>query len=222
MDQATHPPRYFACNRERAPMRRGRLGSLIRRASMRRGPTELLRLSLTGDSKRGRAAAPFCVVLRNPPRGGGRNGPLHTGCDSANRPPGPQRRTGAHSKGGQLAALSFYRRAGSEQPGPRPLRRRRLPAGDAASSLDQDSAEHDHPACDRRRRRRDIDGDRGERAAYPRERPPPNRPGDPRSSPPKRRRSTACPRVLAARERALARRRRSGCAGDRSPCKLTH
>jgi len=148
MDQATHPPRYFACNRERAPMRRGRLGSLIRRASMRRGPTELLRLSLTGDSKRGRAAAPFCVDRHIPHQGVGgtaRSAQYPTALD---RTPGPQRRTGRAFERRPAGRLSFYRRAGSEQPGPRPLRRRRLPAGDAASSLDQDSAEHDNPVVE--------------------------------------------------------------------------
>jgi hypothetical protein len=33
---------------------------------MRRGLTTYLQLSLTGDSKRGQAAAPFCVVRRKP------------------------------------------------------------------------------------------------------------------------------------------------------------
>ena len=66
MDQPATPARYCSCNRERAPMRRGRPRK-TRRASMRRGLTTYLRLFLTGDSKRGRAAAPFLVCLEISP-----------------------------------------------------------------------------------------------------------------------------------------------------------
>src|SRR5213078_1239936 len=50
--------------------------------------------SLTGDSKRGRAAAPLFVAWRYPPSWGGRSRWPRTTCVGVNRPPGPQSRTG--------------------------------------------------------------------------------------------------------------------------------
>src|SRR5512144_2820077 len=68
--------------------------SVTRRASMRRGLTTYLRLS-HGRLKRGRAAAPLLVAWRYPPSRGGTGRRLVTPWVCADRPPGPQRRTGS-------------------------------------------------------------------------------------------------------------------------------
>jgi hypothetical protein len=61
MDQVTRPGRYSICNRERPDAAEAL--SRDTEGPVRRGLTNLLRLSLTGDLKRGRAAAPLFVVL---------------------------------------------------------------------------------------------------------------------------------------------------------------
>src|SRR4029453_3871010 len=78
-------------------MRRGRLGSLIPRA-LCGGALRDYCGSLTGDSKRGRAAAPLLVVSRYPPSGGRAEGATRRPCVCANRSPGPQRRAGRASR----------------------------------------------------------------------------------------------------------------------------
>jgi hypothetical protein len=70
-------------------MRRGRLGDT--KGLNAAGPDDLLRLSLTGDSKRGRAAAPLRVVWRKPPPGGGKHGGSQEDPTCVCCRPGPQR-----------------------------------------------------------------------------------------------------------------------------------
>jgi hypothetical protein len=112
MDQATHPARYCACNRDSAPMRRGRLGSLIRRASLRRGLTDycgsLSRENRSGAGRRLR----FLLSGDNPLQGVGGTVGSAQYATALDRTPGPQRRTESASKGGRQAVLSFALRPG--------------------------------------------------------------------------------------------------------------
>ena len=112
MDQATHPARYCACNRDSAPMRRGRLGSLIRRASLRRGLTDYCG-SLSRENRSGAGRRPrFLLSGDNPLQGvGGKPWSAHY-ATALDRTPGPQRRTESASKGGRQAVLSFALRPG--------------------------------------------------------------------------------------------------------------
>src|SRR6266550_8990923 len=112
MDQATYPARYCACNRDSAPMRRGRLGSLIRRASLRRGLTDycgsLSRENRSGAGRRLR----FLLSGDNPLQGVGGTVGSAQYATALDRTPGPQRRTESASKGGRQAVLSFALRPG--------------------------------------------------------------------------------------------------------------
>src|SRR5919198_3146246 len=107
-DRSSEPcRRYSVCNRERAPMRRGRLGSARYGGPYAAGPDEITAALLTGDSKRGRAAAPFCVLIggfaescslgfaigENSPPGGTPGFPASTNIRFAYWTSGPQRRT---------------------------------------------------------------------------------------------------------------------------------
>ena len=77
MDQPATPARYLACNREGAPMRRGRPRK-TRRASMRRGPTTYLRLS-HGRLEAGPGGGPASCCLEISPFMGRRGPPArHT------------------------------------------------------------------------------------------------------------------------------------------------
>ena len=89
-------------------MRRGRPRK-TRRASMRRGLTTYLRLSLTGDSKRGQAAAPFLVAWRYPPSWGGTGRRAVTPWVSAGPAAWAAESDGTRKvRGGRRAALSFW------------------------------------------------------------------------------------------------------------------
>ena len=108
----TDRARYCACNRDSAPMRRGRLGSLIRRASLRRGLTDYCG-SLSRENRSGAGRRPrFLLSGDNPlPGVGGKPRSAHY-ATALDRTPGPQRRTESALRGGRQAALSFALRPG--------------------------------------------------------------------------------------------------------------
>ena len=106
MDQPATPARYLACNRE-APRCGG--GDLGRHEGPQCGGARRLTCgSLTGDSKRGRAAAPLPVALRYPLSWGGAGRQPVTPWVSANRTPWPQRRTDAQSTGRPTGRPFFF------------------------------------------------------------------------------------------------------------------
>src|SRR5215210_3627943 len=92
-------------------MRRGRLGSLIRRASMRRGPTEFLRLSLTRDTSGAGRRPRFVLSRENPQQGEGGTGRLSQDATAPTGRLGRRDGRDAHSKGGPQGLLSFCRSA---------------------------------------------------------------------------------------------------------------